>query len=135
VQRYLRQLTTAVVGSPSAASGPRTWRSRSPWPCSPTAAPIGRLALPHPGHRAGRASATDGGRASHPLTSSAEWMMCEGRLVVFVNGGRPGARRRPCSSTVGVTYFRRAPSSAPERSWTGSTPAIRISAGRRQRWC
>ena len=59
--------------------------------------------------------------------------MCEGRPVVPVNGGRPGARRRPCSSTVGVTYFRRTPSSAPERSWTDSTPASRIAAGRWQR--
>lgn len=40
--------------------------------------------------------------------------------------GRPGARRRRCYSTVGVTYFRRAPRSAPERSEDAFTSKIRI---------
>jgi hypothetical protein len=32
-------------------------------------------------------------------------MIREGFLGVFFKRGRPGARRRRCSSTVGVTYF------------------------------
>lgn len=32
-------------------------------------------------------------------------MIREVLLGVFFNGGRPGARRRRCYSTVGVTYF------------------------------
>jgi hypothetical protein len=42
--RSRRQAFTTRVHSPLSASGPRTCRSRSPWPCNPSAPLTGRLA-------------------------------------------------------------------------------------------
>jgi hypothetical protein len=60
-----------VVEAAPTSSGPRTCRSRRPWPCKPSAPPIGRLAQWHRGHRLGRASLAVGARSNQFLTSSA----------------------------------------------------------------
>ena len=63
--------TTDVVEAAPTSSGPRTCRSRRPWPCKPSAPPVDRLAQWHRGHRPGRASFTVGARSNQFLTSSA----------------------------------------------------------------
>ena len=45
-QRYRRHASTCVVDAPFSDGGPRSCRSRTPWPCSPSLAPGGRLAAP-----------------------------------------------------------------------------------------
>jgi len=47
-----------------------------------------------------------GGRASHPLTSSLSWTMCEVLLVGFVTGVDREHDVDGARNTVGVTYVR-----------------------------
>jgi hypothetical protein len=67
-QRYRRHDTPSIVGSPSGSSGPSIWRPRRPCPCRRKRPPVGRLALPQQGQRAGRTFATEGISAIQSLT-------------------------------------------------------------------
>jgi hypothetical protein len=93
-QRKRRHRTVGAAGAPSGSVGPSVHRSRNPCPCSRRLAPAGRLATPHAGHRCGRTSSGDGGRASHPLTSSA---LCTIRVGLRSPSGiHPGPRWGRC---------------------------------------
>ncbi len=85
-----------VFGRPQCSTGPRTCRSRSPWPCRPKLRPGSRLARPQQGHDAGRTSSTDGTSSIQCLKSrSQRTSLIE--LRSFIADGRSTAGR--CANT------------------------------------
>lgn len=69
---YRRAMTSWVFGGASGVTAPRTCRTRSPWPTSPSGQPAGRPAAPHAGQRPGRARSGEGGSCLQELTSRSE---------------------------------------------------------------
>lgn len=76
--------------------GPRTWRSRSPWPCSTSLPPVGRLAALHATHAPGRASSTDGGDSIQPGSERSERLgLIEDEIDHRRNGDYAGVDQDP----------------------------------------
>jgi len=104
--RYRRTITITIVAGPPASTGPRCWRSRSPWPWMPTPAPAGRPAAPQAGHCDGRTASTDGVAPNHRLTLIPLRMIdlfAPSPLCTGVSEHRPGGRL----TVLRVTYFQR----------------------------
>jgi hypothetical protein len=73
-----------VTGGCPGVGGPRSWRVRSPCPMRPRRPPTGRLGASQPGHRAGRASSTEGICASQALTSRGLWTILSRLRSIFM---------------------------------------------------
>ena len=82
---------SCVVAASPGVGGPLSCRSRRPWPCSTSGAPVGRLAASHTGQTAGLASSQLGPPPVQSLTST--WLRTIPlRPCVFIDSTRGSIR-------------------------------------------
>jgi hypothetical protein len=82
---YRRTLTVRSPGGCPTASGPRCSRWRTPWPCSCTQPPSGRLGAPHCGQQAGRAASHCARSALHLLPAASSSIVCWLRSFTMIS--------------------------------------------------